>query len=647
VARAEEYGGSLYQRPPPPTRGRRPAALVVALLAALVVLAPAGPAAAEPPGGPDQFRVGGSVHRPDGTTAVTLVAAPSFGREPPPADRIDVIDAADGSKVKAKVDQLPAGRLEVVLVADASGGPGTVEAIQGALRVFLASLPEDAAVTVVSAGERPHLLAPLTRSRMTALASLALLAPTGPGLPEAAIEMGLDQLTGAPGTRPVVVEVRSGGFRTPTEAAAPLEPTRDRLRDLGVDVFAVELGTLLAGQDDALPVPLRDGFVIEARSNPDLVGTLDTIATDLAMARYRVVMQLGEPHYVRFQAEWPGVTPTDDKILGVYVPKREPLPDAAGPRLGRLAAAVAGVAVIAIVVLLPPWWRRRRVAKRAAVPPADAGLRLDPIPAATTATRPPAEVVPETGLGGEDVEGAAAVRALLDVGTRPVAELWLGDGVEPAVRAELEALAARRRVPIRSGSRPGAALPVAARALPLVPARLPALLSAGPSPVVLAVAGSPSPVELGRALAAADPGGGVDGEVPPITGVVLSRRPTRLTAAATAAAAGAVDRLPLALVRDLGAALASARAAGARVVGVVPGRPGRGMDGLQPAVAVAVPTVFVVAADDDLERRLRARCDEVVAAPGAGLAERVAAVVAALSPEQVDLRQTAGSPPPR
>jgi hypothetical protein len=639
VARAEEYGGSLYQRPPPPTGGRRPAALVVALLAALVVLAPAGPAAAEPPGGPDQFRVGGSVYRPDGTTAVTLVAGPSFGREPPPADRIDVIDAADGSKVKAKVDVLPVGRLEVVLVADASGGPGTVEAIQGALRAFIASLPNDAAVTLVSAGERPHLLAPLTRSRMTALAGLALLAPTAPGLPEAAIEVGLDQLSGAPGSRPVVVEVRSGGFRTPTEAAAPLEPTRDRLRDLGVDVFAVELGTLLAGQDDALPVPLRDGFVIEARSNPDLVGTLDTIATDLAMARYRVVVQLGEPHFVRFQAEWPGVTPTEDTILGPsYVPKRAPLPDAAGPRLGRLAAAVAGVAVIAVVVLLPPWWRRRRVAKRAAVPPAGAGLRLDPIPAATTATRPPAEVVPETGLGGEDVEGAAAVRALLEVGTRPVAELWLGDGVEPAVRAELEALAARRRVPIRSGSRPGAALPVAARALPVVPVRLPALLSAGPSPVVLAVAGSPAPVELGRALAAADPGGGVDGEVPPITGVVLSRRPTRLTAAATAAAAGAVDRLPFALVRDLGAALASARVAGARVVGVVPGRPGRGTDGLPPA-AVVGPTVFVVAADDDLERRLRARCDEVVQVPGAGLAERVAALVAALSPEPaVDLR---------
>jgi len=158
---------------------------------------------------------------------------------------------------------------------------------------------------------------------------------------------------------------------------------------------------------------------------------------------------------------------------------------------------------------------------------------------------------------------------------------------------------------------------------------------------VLAVAGSAAPVELGRALAAADPGGGVDGEVPPITGVVLSRRPTRLTAAATAAAAGAVDRLPLALVRDLGAALASARVAGARVVGVVPGRPGRGTDGLQPAVAVAVagPTVFVVAAGDDLERRLRARCDEVVQVPGAGLAERVAALVAALRPEPaVDLR---------
>jgi tRNA G18 (ribose-2'-O)-methylase SpoU len=213
------------------------------------------------------------------------------------------------------------------------------------------------------------------------------------------------------------------------------------------------------------------------------------------------------------------------------------------------------------------------------------------------------------------------VRALLAGGSRAVGEVWLPTTVDPVVRAELEDLAARRRVPVRAARRPGAALPVAARAAPLDPVDLSALWSA-PRPAVLAVDGTPSPSELGSALRAA----AVDDEgTPVLTGVVLPRQPSsRVTAAAAAAAAGAVERLPLALATDLGAALAGARSTGLRVVGVAGSGPMGDVEELGGGVVV------VVSPTGELERSVRARCDAVVGLRGNDLAEQVASVVAAL-----------------
>ena len=629
MARAQRYGATLYQRP-----RRAPGARlggVAAVLLVLVAFVAGGAGAVGAAERSSDFRVP-RVQHVRGVSHLTVLAPPALGEDPPPADQIEVLDAAEGFPLDAQVSRLPHAPLEVVVVADVSGGLASIEAIQGALREFILSLPEGSAVTIVSAGDRPHLVASLTRSPDAALAGLALLAPTRPGLPEAAIGLGLDQLTGTPGTRPVVVEVRTGSYSSATGTGTPLDATRDRLEEGGIDVYAVHLGTDLPG-GTSLPVPIEGGFVLTAPSIPNLLGALDTIAVDLSLPRYRVdVFGLDKPTGVRLVADWHGVHSERDTIAGPDLPSRAPDEVAADPPLAKLAAAAAGIVLVAAVLVVPSARRRRRARRDAALPPRPAGLRVDPSPPAP----PLAEPARSTGgLGGEDVEGVEAVRALLTEGTRPVSEVWVADDVETAVRAELAELAAGRRVPVRAGARPGAALPVAAKAGALVPADLRSLWAGDPGAVVLAVAGTPSPAGLGSVLRAA--AGGDTGEKA-LAGVVLPRQPaSRVTAATAAAAAGALERVPLALVPDLGAALAVTRAAGVRVLGVVRG----GAAGGPPAdLELDGPTLVVVSASGELERGLRARCDAVVPVAGDGLVGRVERLVTMLTgPEtEVELR---------
>ena len=183
MARAEGYGGTLYQRAPADEQGRRRLARALVALAAFLVVAAAGAgsAGAVPP---TEFRVAYSEYH-EGLSTLTVVAPAVFGQEPPPAERIQVLDSVDKTPVEGRAERLPRAPLEVVLVVDVSGGPGTIESIQGGLREFVLSLPDGTAVAVVSAGEQPHLEASLTRSRASALAGVALLSPRDPGLPEA------------------------------------------------------------------------------------------------------------------------------------------------------------------------------------------------------------------------------------------------------------------------------------------------------------------------------------------------------------------------------------------------------------------------------------------------------------------------------
>jgi 23S rRNA (guanosine2251-2'-O)-methyltransferase len=125
----------------------------------------------------------------------------------------------------------------------------------------------------------------------------------------------------------------------------------------------------------------------------------------------------------------------------------------------------------------------------------------------------------------------------------------------------------------------------------------------------VALDGVTDPGNLGAILRSAECAG--------VTGAVLPRhRAVHVTPAATKAAAGAVEHVPIAVVGGLPAALARLRTAGVHVVG---------LDGAAPASLYDLagadgPVCLVLGAEGrGLSRLVRERCDEVVAIPLAGV----------------------------
>jgi 23S rRNA (guanosine2251-2'-O)-methyltransferase len=227
------------------------------------------------------------------------------------------------------------------------------------------------------------------------------------------------------------------------------------------------------------------------------------------------------------------------------------------------------------------------------------------------------------------VEGRQAVRELL-LGPRrqKVREVWIASDTEDApILADIRELAADARVPVRevgrgrfaAQARCEAPQGVLALAAELPEADLDDLLAgaaapaggtgrpgrARPAPFLVALDGVTDPGNLGAVLRSAECAGA--------TGVVLPRhRAVHVTPAATKAAAGAVEHLPIALVGGLPAALSRMRDAGVLVVGL-DGDADRALDQLSPTDG---PVCLVLGAEGrGLSRLVRQRCDEVVAIP--------------------------------
>jgi 23S rRNA (guanosine2251-2'-O)-methyltransferase len=217
-------------------------------------------------------------------------------------------------------------------------------------------------------------------------------------------------------------------------------------------------------------------------------------------------------------------------------------------------------------------------------------------------------------LGGEQVEGRQAVRELLLAGRRKVHELVVAhrdDGGDD----ELARLARELGVPVREVSRgkfealARTEVPqgVIATAEALTEADLDDLCegTSGRPPFLVALDGITDPGNLGAILRSAECAG--------VTGVVLPRhRAVHLTPAATKAAAGAVEHLPLALVGGLPAALRDLQKRGVWVVGLDAAGP-------QPVHELTLadePVVVVVGSEGKgLARLTRERCDVVVNIP--------------------------------
>lgn len=226
------------------------------------------------------------------------------------------------------------------------------------------------------------------------------------------------------------------------------------------------------------------------------------------------------------------------------------------------------------------------------------------------------------GLGGEQVEGRQAVAELLAARRRAVIDVWMAQELDPApILDRIEKLAAEARVPVRRVSRSrldtvassDAPQGVLAHARPLPEADLddlcrpPAAL--GAPPFLLAVDGVTDPHNLGALLRSAEAAGA--------TGAVLPRhRAVHVTPTVAKAAAGAVERVPMAIVAGIPAALARAKELGCWVVGLA----GDGDQSLFDGLAVADEAVVLVVGAEGagLSRLARARCDLVVSIPMKG-----------------------------
>jgi len=219
------------------------------------------------------------------------------------------------------------------------------------------------------------------------------------------------------------------------------------------------------------------------------------------------------------------------------------------------------------------------------------------------------------GVGGEQVEGRRAVRELLAARTRPVRDVWTAEGMDPApILREINDLARRARVPVRvmgrrafdAEARTDGAQGVLAHAEALPEWDLDELCRPdGGNPFLLAFDGVTDPQNLGAMLRSGVGAG--------VTGAVLPRhRAVHVTPAVTKAAAGAVERVRLAVVGGLPAALARARELGVWIVGLDASADASLFD-----LALGEDPVMLVlgAEGSGLSRLVAKRCDLLVRIP--------------------------------
>jgi len=226
----------------------------------------------------------------------------------------------------------------------------------------------------------------------------------------------------------------------------------------------------------------------------------------------------------------------------------------------------------------------------------------------------------DRGLGGDQVEGRQAVRELLIAGRRKVREVWMLDqGDDSPILEDIRELAASNRVTVSqvgkgrfyAQARCEAPQGVLALAAPLPEADLDSLLAGrgGTVPFLVALDGVTDPGNLGAVLRSAECAG--------VTGAILPRhRAVHVTPAATKAAAGAIEHVPMAVVGGLPTALANMRKAGVHVVGLE----GAAATSLYDVAGADGPLCLVLGAEGrGLSRLVSERCDELVAIPMKGV----------------------------
>ena len=251
----------------------------------------------------------------------------------------------------------------------------------------------------------------------------------------------------------------------------------------------------------------------------------------------------------------------------------------------------------------------------------------------------------DKGLGGDQVEGRQAVRELLLAGTRRAHEVLLAADLDDAdILDDIRDLASELRVPLRevtrakldAQARTDAPQGVLAMAAPLPEHDLDDLVApkGNVPPFLVALDGVTDPGNLGAVLRSAECAG--------VTGVVLPRhRSVHVTPAVTKAAAGAVERIRMALVGGLPTAMTRLREQGVWVVGL----DAAGDRNLWDLAVATEPVCLVLGAEGEgLSRLVRERCDQVVGIPLQGrLASLNVAAAGALATFEVARRRWAAA----
>jgi 23S rRNA (guanosine2251-2'-O)-methyltransferase len=241
------------------------------------------------------------------------------------------------------------------------------------------------------------------------------------------------------------------------------------------------------------------------------------------------------------------------------------------------------------------------------------------------------------------------VRELLRAGRRRALEVFISDRREPSeVVEEIEALARAARVPLRvvgeariaAAARTDSHQGVIALAEPLPEAELTELaLGGGPAgamPFLVVIDGVTDPHNLGAILRTAECAGA--------TGAVLARhRAAHVTPTVAKAAAGAIERLPIAIVPGTASALRELSRLGVWSVGL----DAAGSTSVFALELATAPVALVLGSEGrGLSRLVRERCDVVASIPLGGAIESLnVSAAAAVACYEVARRREAAVPP--
>lgn len=281
-------------------------------MASVVMLWPPGAAAAQEP--PAITAVDSTGH-----PAVTLMVEPpeTFAAFDLPASAFSVTENGQTREVtveRAGATELSA--LEVVLVVDTSGSMkgAPLDEARTAAAAFLGALPEGTRVALVSFGDAPVVVMPLTEDVGAAAGALATLAAKGETALYDAVTLGTTQFSGTESARRALVVLSDGGD---TASAATLEATTTLLNGAGFDFTAVALVT--PEYDGAALDQLAGtagGRVLSAEDPAQLTAVYGTVAADL-LNRYAVTYTsaAGGVTQVALTVTFDGITASTDREI--------------------------------------------------------------------------------------------------------------------------------------------------------------------------------------------------------------------------------------------------------------------------------------------------------------------------------------------